>query len=239
MGCRHGVPNLRSQRPITATTQTHQGMPKDRALILPTVPDHLGQPMWTRRPRLTHTTSQGPLFPRGSHHHWHLLCTRAPTSRHSSANTLGPVHHMARTHQTDDKSKGRKKEGCMNKEFCAHTDVCPRASPRVALVGVRLFRHPDKGTPMIAVPPLSGCPLAKPATQHLRWPSDGKGITIGATVGIVMCQWGVAMMYRTSGHNGPSPQRHKPTKECQRIVPTSSQPSPTIWGNQCGLDDRD
>ena len=37
--------------------------------------------MWVRRPRLTHTTSQGPLFPRGSHHHWHLLCTRAPTSR--------------------------------------------------------------------------------------------------------------------------------------------------------------
>ena len=30
---------------------------------------------------------------------------------HSSTNTLGPVHHMARTHQTDDKSKGRKKKG--------------------------------------------------------------------------------------------------------------------------------
>ena len=30
---------------------------------------------------------------------------------HSSANTLGPVHHMARTHQTDDKSKGRGKKG--------------------------------------------------------------------------------------------------------------------------------
>ena len=34
--------------------------------------------MWVERPRLTHTTSQEPLFPRGSHHHWHLLCTRAP-----------------------------------------------------------------------------------------------------------------------------------------------------------------
>ena len=33
---------------------------------------------------------------------------------------------------------------------------------------------------MIAAPPLSGCPLAKPATQNLRWPSEGKGITIGA-----------------------------------------------------------
>ena len=30
---------------------------------------------------------------------------------HSSANTLGPVHHMARTHQTDDKCNGRKKKG--------------------------------------------------------------------------------------------------------------------------------
>ena len=159
--------------------------------------------MWVERPRLTHTTSQGPLFPRGSHHHWRLLCTRGPTSRrcgharrrsaptprgdeqathphththsqrnravcqgpdiatvwtcptpvythtarrctknthraraivlcalrrptcpqsntigrnqagcsHSSANTLGPVHHMAMAHQTDDKSKGRKKKG--------------------------------------------------------------------------------------------------------------------------------
>ena len=54
-----------------------------------------------------------------------------------------------------------------------------------------------------------------------------------------MCQWGVAMMYRTSGHKGTSPQRHKPTKECQRIVPSSSQPCPTIWGGQCGLNDRD
>ena len=30
---------------------------------------------------------------------------------HSSANTLAPVHHVARTHQIDDKSKGRKNKG--------------------------------------------------------------------------------------------------------------------------------
>ena len=66
-----------------------------------------------------------------------------------------------------------------------------------------------------------------------------KGTTIGWAVGVVMCQWGVAMMYRTSGHKGPSPQRYKPTKECQRVVPSSSQPSPTIWGDQCEPDDRD
>ena len=35
--------------------------------------------------------------------------------------------------------------GCMNKEFCANTDLRPLASPRVALVGVRLLRHPDNG----------------------------------------------------------------------------------------------
>ena len=64
----------------------------------------------------------------------------------SSANTLGAVHHMARTHQTDDQSKGRKKGGgYSSKGFCANTDLCPLASPRVALVGVRLLRHPDKG----------------------------------------------------------------------------------------------
>ena len=30
---------------------------------------------------------------------------------HSSANTLVPVRHVARTHQIDDKSKERKKKG--------------------------------------------------------------------------------------------------------------------------------
>ena len=30
---------------------------------------------------------------------------------HSSANTLVPVHHVARTHQIDDKSKERKRKG--------------------------------------------------------------------------------------------------------------------------------
>ena len=64
---------------------------------------------------------------------------------HSSANTLVQIHHLAMTHQIDDKSKERGKKGYMNKGFCANTDLCPLASPRVALVGVRLLRHPDKG----------------------------------------------------------------------------------------------
>ena len=49
------------------------------------------------------------------------------------------------THQADEESKERKKEGYISKGFCANADQCPLASPRVALVGVRMFRHPDKG----------------------------------------------------------------------------------------------
>ena len=35
--------------------------------------------------------------------------------------------------------------GYISKEFCANADLCPLASPRVALVGVCLLRHPDNG----------------------------------------------------------------------------------------------
>ena len=65
---------------------------------------------------------------------------------HSSATTLGPVHDLAGTHQTDDKSKGRKKKEYISKEFCAKTDLCPLASPRVALVGVACSGTPTKAT---------------------------------------------------------------------------------------------
>ena len=54
---------------------------------------------------------------------------------HSSANTLGPVHHMARTHQADDKSKEGKRKSFMSTEFCVNTDPCSLASPRVATEG--------------------------------------------------------------------------------------------------------
>ena len=40
----------------------------------------------------------------------------------------------------------RKKEGCMSKGFCANTDPCPLASPRVALVGVACSGTPTKAT---------------------------------------------------------------------------------------------
>ena len=39
----------------------------------------------------------------------------------------------------------KEKDGYISKEFCANTDLYPFASPRVALVGVRLLRHPDNG----------------------------------------------------------------------------------------------
>ena len=80
--------------------------------------------------------------------HVHTVTPSGETKQeciHSSANTLGPGHHLARTHQTDDKSKERKRREYINKGFCANTDLCPLASPRVGLVGVRMPRHPDNG----------------------------------------------------------------------------------------------
>ena len=54
-----------------------------------------------------------------------------------------------------------------------------------------------------------------------------------------MNQWGVSPGCTTPGRKGPSPQRHKYTKECHRITPSSNQPSQVLWGNHCGSDDRD
>ena len=65
---------------------------------------------------------------------------------HSNANTWVPVHHMTRTQQIDDKSKERKRRGYISKEFCAKTDLCPLASPRVALVGVCPLGTPTMAT---------------------------------------------------------------------------------------------
>ena len=63
----------------------------------------------------TQHTEPGPSY-RGpfSDPHVHKVTQSIETKQecnHSSANTLGPVHHVARTHQADDKSKERKKEG--------------------------------------------------------------------------------------------------------------------------------
>ena len=47
------------------------------------------------------------------------------------------------------------------------------------------------------------------------------------------------MLYKPSGRKGRTPQRHKYTKKCHKLVPSSSQASPTLWGNHCGSDNRD
>ena len=64
---------------------------------------------------------------------------------HSTAKALGTSPPSGEDTPDDDQSKGRKRRGYISKEFCANTDLCPLASPRVALAGVRLLRHPDKG----------------------------------------------------------------------------------------------
>ena len=48
------------------------------------------------------------------------------------------------TRSTTSPKEG-KRRGYISKGFCANADLCPLASPRVALVGVCLLRHPDNG----------------------------------------------------------------------------------------------
>ena len=86
-----------------------------------------------------------------------LSVLRRPTCPHS--NTIGQnqagMHPQQRKHiganpPSGEDTPGRtnpKKEhpGYMDEGLCAQTDLCPLASPRVALVGVRLLRHPDNG----------------------------------------------------------------------------------------------
>ena len=55
-----------------------------------------------------------------------------------------PTIWRGHTRSTISPKEG-KIRGYISKEFCAKTDLCPLASPRVALVGVCLLRHPDKG----------------------------------------------------------------------------------------------
>ena len=93
---------------------------------------------------------------------------------------------------------------------------------------------------MIAASPLSGCPLVEPATQNRRWPSEGKDTTIGSTVGVIMNRWGVSPCYTNppvakADHRNDANTHRNATKS----YPHPPKPSPTIWGNQCGPDDRD
>ena len=47
------------------------------------------------------------------------------------------------------------------------------------------------------------------------------------------------MLHQPSGRKGPSPKPRKYTNKYDNIEPSSSQASPTLWGNHCGSDDRD
>ena len=72
---------------------------------------HPHRQLWTNN---THTQPKQSRCVPFSDPHVHKVARSTDTRQgctHSSANTMGPVHHMARTHQTDDKSKGRKKKG--------------------------------------------------------------------------------------------------------------------------------
>ena len=59
--------------------------------------------------------------------------------------------HMGVSPPYDEDAPGRrqvhikKKKGYISKGFCAKTDLCPLASPRVVIVGVRVLRHTNKG----------------------------------------------------------------------------------------------
>ena len=64
---------------------------------------------------------------------------------HINANTLGTIPPSREDTPDRRQVQIKKKKGYINKGFCAKTDLCPLASPRVALVGVRLLRHPDNG----------------------------------------------------------------------------------------------
>ena len=97
----------------------------------------------------THTHSQGhrAVCPSATHM---SIRKRDRTKPSRNATTAAQTHWCqstmwrGHTRSTTSPKKG-KRRGYISKEFCAKTDLCPLASPRVALVGVCLLRHPDKG----------------------------------------------------------------------------------------------
>ena len=71
--------------------------------------------MWVERPRLAHTTSQEPLFSRGSHNHWYLLCTRVRHRDGVDMPDAGLHPHREAMHKQHAQSQG-------------HRAVCPSAN---------------------------------------------------------------------------------------------------------------
>ena len=162
---------------------------------------------------------------------------------HSSANTMGtsPPYGEGtpgrRQVQRKEKEGGTSAKGSVQMLTCVPLPHLVLPLSGCACSGtptkVRTGDTHDSGFAASRVSPCqtsnANFAMAQRGYRHYDWgDSRGRHVSMGA-----------AMVYRTSGRKGPSPQRHKPTKECQRVVPSSSQPSPTIWGNQCGSDDRD
>ena len=138
----------RSQRPITVTTQMHQGIPPNHTLIQPTLAsprgNHCGSDdsdCHTHKLAIALCALQRPTCPQSG------AIDRHPTGMYQQQrNDNGDQSTIWRGHTRPTRSpKEGKRKGHISKELCANTDLCPLASPRVALVGVRLLRHPDKG----------------------------------------------------------------------------------------------
>ena len=96
---------------------------------------HPHRQLWTNN---THTQPKQSRCVPFSDPHVHKVARSNDTRQectHSSAKTMGTSPPSGEDTPDDDQSKGRKRRGYISKEFCANTDLCPLASPRVAHVG--------------------------------------------------------------------------------------------------------
>ena len=108
-------------------------------------------PVYTDTARLctNNTHSQGHRAVRPSATHMSIR-KRDRTKPGRNAATAAQTHWgqstiwRGHTRPTTSPKEGNRR-GYISKEFCANADLCPLASPRVALVGVCLLRHPDNG----------------------------------------------------------------------------------------------
>ena len=147
----------------------------------------------------------------------------------SNANTLGQsTMWRGHTRSTTNPNKG-KRRGCISKEFCAKLTCVPLHHLVLPLSGCACSGTPTKATrgdarghPWWRLRRYQGCPLAKPATRNQRWPNEGKGITIGWAVGVIMNHWGVssccinppvAMAHHRNDANTP----RNTTKSCPHL----------------------
>ena len=93
--CRHVVPTLRSQRPITATTHIHA---TSQSRCVPFSDPHV------------HTVARS-------------TDTRQECT-HNSAKTMGPVHHLGWTHQADEGAQRKENGGSTSAKGCVLRLTC-------------------------------------------------------------------------------------------------------------------